>query len=164
MSANNIICVCVDTPLLTVAVLLEELKEVDNWYILGAYLNVPVYMLNKIQSTHTQDGVERCKLEMLQYWLHTNMTASWKDIARVLEQLDMLTLATRLKFKYLMTSPATTAENGVCVCVCVCIARNSNCIADIYYMLRKRGFTRLNTVAMATVMLPSRQRQCSRVF
>ena len=88
--------------------------------MLGACLNVPVSQLNKIQSTHTQDGVERCKLAMLQYWLDTNMTASWRNIARALERMDMLTLAAKLKLKYLVTSPATTAENGVCVCVCVC--------------------------------------------
>ena len=108
----------VDTPLLTVAVLLQELQEVNDWYMLGAYLNVSVRELKKIQATYTQDGVERCKLEMLQYWLDTTMTASWKDIARALEQLNMLTLAARLKLKYLRASPATAAE-GVCVCVCV---------------------------------------------
>ena len=86
-------------------VLLEEIKEITSWYMLGAYLNVPVYQLNKIQSTNTQDGVERCKLEMLQYWLNTTMNASWKDVIRALEQLDMLTLAARLKSKFLWTSP-----------------------------------------------------------
>ena len=109
------------TPL-TVAVLLEELREVDNWYMLGAYLNVPVYQLNKFQSTHghTHDGVERCKLEMLDYWLNTTMTASWKDVARALEQLNMLKLAAIVKSKYLWTQ-------GVCVCVCVC-ARVRVCV------------------------------------
>ena len=86
-------------------VLLEELKEVTSWYMLGAYLNVPVHALEKIRSTHTHDGVERCKLEMLQYWLNTTMNASWKDVTRALEQLDMLTLAARLKSKFLWTSP-----------------------------------------------------------
>ena len=38
---------CVDTTILTVAVLLEELKEVDDWYMLGAYLNVPIRELKK---------------------------------------------------------------------------------------------------------------------
>ena len=85
------------------SVLLEELKEVTDWYILGAYLNVPVYALGKVQSTHTHDGVERCKLEMLQYWLNTTMTASWKDVVRALEKLNMLTLAESLKSKYLST-------------------------------------------------------------
>ena len=110
----------VDTPLLTVSVLLEELQEVDDWYMLGAYLNVPVRELKKIKATHTQDGADRCKLEMLQYWLDTTMTASWKNIARALERLNMLTLAARLKLNYLRTSPATTPE-GVCLCVCVCV-------------------------------------------
>ena len=91
------------------SVLLEELREVDHWFILGVYLNVPVNQLNKIESTHTQDGVERCKLEMLQYWLNTTMTASWKDVTRALEQLDMLTLAAKVKSKYLWMP-------GVCVC------------------------------------------------
>ena len=99
-----------DTSLLTVSLLLEELKEVTDWYILGAYLNVPVHELKKI---NPQDGVERCKLEVLQFWLNTTITASWKDIARALEQLNMLKLAARLKSQYLWTS------GGVCVCVCV---------------------------------------------
>ena len=54
-----LLILCVGTPLLTVAVLLDELKEVDNRYMLGACLNVPV---NKIQSTPTHEGEERCKL------------------------------------------------------------------------------------------------------
>ena len=106
------------------AVLLEELKEVDDWYLLGTYLNVPVHELKKIEATHTQNGVERCKLEMFHYWLETTMTASWKDIARALEQLNMLTLAARLKLNHLKTSLANTAESVcvyVCLCECVCV-------------------------------------------
>ena len=93
-----------DTQLLTVQSLLEELKEVDDWYLFGAYLGVPVHKLNEIQSEHK--GVERCKLDMLQYWLNTTMTASWRDITRALGQMDKLTLAAKLKRKYLwsMTS------------------------------------------------------------
>ena len=107
------------TPL-TVAVLLEELRDVDNWYMLGAYLNVRVNELKKIQSTHTHDGVERCKLEMLQYWLNTTMTAFWKDVVRALEKLDMLTLAAKVKFKYLL-APGVCVCAPVCACTCVCV-------------------------------------------
>ena len=96
----------VDTQLLTVQALLEELKEVDDWYLFGAYLGVPVYKLNDIQSEH-RGVVERCKLNMLQYWLNTTMTASWKDIARAVEQIDKLTLAARLKRNYLWEPPTT---------------------------------------------------------
>ena len=98
------------TQLLTVQTLLEELKEVDDWYLFGAYLGVPVYKLNEIQSEH-RGIVERCKLNMLQYWLNTTMTASWRDIARAVEQMDRLTLAAKLKRKYLWGSPT---PEGMC--------------------------------------------------
>ena len=89
------------------AELLEQLKEVTDWRMLGAYLNVPVHVLDKINIEH--DGVvEHCKMYILQYWLDTTMTASWEDIARALQQLNMLTLAERLK---------STISAGVCVCV-----------------------------------------------
>ena len=104
---------CADTPILTVTVLLEELQQVDDWYMLGAYLNVPVHEMNKISVEHK--GVERCKLYLLQFWLNTTMTASWRDVARAVEQLNLLTLAARLKSKYLWIAP------GECVCVCVCV-------------------------------------------
>ena len=99
MSFHDTLRLYTDTQLPTVQALLEELKEVDDWYLFGAYLGVPVYKLNEIQSE--QRGiVERCKLDMLQYWLNTTMTASWRDIARALEQMDKLTLAAKLKRKY----------------------------------------------------------------
>ena len=98
-------------------ILLEELKEVNDWRMLGAYLNVPKYVLDKINAE--KSSVDHCKLEMLQHWLDTTMTASWNDIARALEQVNQLKMAARLKLKYLRTSPATTPD-GVCVCVCVC--------------------------------------------
>ena len=86
--------------------LLEELKEVDDWYLFGAYLGDPVCKLNEIQSEH-RGVVEICKLNMLQYWLNTTMTASWRDIARAVEQMNRLTLAAKLKRKYLWGPPTT---------------------------------------------------------
>ena len=71
-------------------------------------------------------GWRGCKLEMLQYWLVTTMTASIRDIARALEQLNMLTIVARLKSKYLWTSPATAAD-GVCVC---CYAHQIEVVLD----------------------------------
>ena len=77
--------------------------------MLGVHLYVPVHELKKINA---QDGVERCKLEVLQYWLTNSKTLSWREIVRALEQLNMVALAERLKSEYL---------SGVCVCVCVCV-------------------------------------------
>ena len=109
-----------DTQLLTVQALLEELKEVDDWYLFGAYLGVPVYKLNEIQSEHR--GVERCKLDMLQYWLNTTMTASWRDIARAFEQMNKLTLAAKLKQKYLWSMTSGMHINNYIVTYNCCIS------------------------------------------
>ena len=106
------VCVNTDTQILTVQTLLLELKEVDDWYLFGAYLGVPVYKLKEIQSTSQHRGVERCKLEMLQFWLDSTMTASWKDIVRAVEQTDRLTLASNLKSKYLW-KPFNPLPEGV---------------------------------------------------
>ena len=125
MVTHSFFILCVDTPLLTVAVLLEELKEATDWRLLGAYLNVPKHVLDKINTE--QSSVEYRKMEMLQYWLNNTTTASWSDVPRALEQISMSALAERLKLKYLKTSPTTTTTDGmyvfvyVCVCVCVCV-------------------------------------------
>ena len=69
--------------------------------------------MNEIQSE--QRGIaDRCKLNMLEYWLNTTMTASWRDIARVLEQMDKLTLAVKIKRTHLLKSCTTpTALEGM---------------------------------------------------
>ena len=77
---------------------------------------------------------------MLQYWLDTTMTASWKDVAslRALEHLSMLTLAARLKLKYLNTSMAATTD-GVCACVCVhacvCVFTTTCTVNELFMLL-----------------------------
>ena len=117
---SRLIYTCVDTPLLTVALLLDELKEVDNWFMLGTHLNVLPCELNKIKVTYAHEGVERCKMEMLQYWLDNAKTPSWKDIVGALEQLNMLQLVLRLTRKYVMRKSPATPGVFSCVHVCLC--------------------------------------------
>ena len=100
----------VDNSLPTLQRLLEELRNVDNWFLLGIFLSVPVKQLQKIESLHRGE-VERCKIDMLQYWLDNNVTASWKDVVRALEQTNQLVLAETVKHKYLLS---TTADQGEC--------------------------------------------------
>ena len=107
---------CADTPVLTA--MLEELQEVSDWHILGAYLDVPKHVLDRINTE--QSNVKSCKIEMLQYWLDNTETASWSDVAGALEQTNHLRLAARLRLKY-WRMPLGTIPDGVCVCVCVCV-------------------------------------------
>ena len=101
----------VDKSIPTLQRLLEELKDVDNWFVLGIFLGIPVKQLQKIESSYRQGEVERCKIDMLQYWLDNNVTPSWKDVVRALEQTNQLVLAETVKHKYLLS---TTVDQGEC--------------------------------------------------
>ena len=85
----------------TVQLLLEELRQVDDWYPLGVTLGVPTQKLRDIQTSNSQGGIQRWSIDMFQYWLKSTPTASWKDVISALEQLEHLTLAARLKAKYM---------------------------------------------------------------
>ena len=91
----------VDIPAPEIHQLLEELKPVDNWYLFGVKLEVPVYELNKIKASEAQGEIELYKTHTFRYWLNSNPNASWKDVVRALEQIDNLLLASQVKAKYL---------------------------------------------------------------
>ena len=103
--------------LLTVQLVIKELKTLDDWFMFGVTLGVIVSELRKIESAY-KGSIERCKVETIQYWLDNNADASWKEVAQALEQIDQLALAAKVKKKYLWT---TCEQEGVCVCVCVCL-------------------------------------------
>ena len=90
-----------DLPIPTLKELLKELSKVEKWFMLGIFLDVPVDQLEKIESSHQQRDLERCMIDMLKYWLNNNVSASWKDVVRALEQIDQLVLAATVKQKYL---------------------------------------------------------------
>ena len=104
--------------LLTVQLVIKELKTLDDWFVFGVALGVPVSELRKIESAHLKGSVERCKIDTVQYWLDNNADASWKVVARALDFIDKPLLAATVKQKYLWT---TCEREGVCACVCVCV-------------------------------------------
>ena len=73
------LCCCMYAGISFLRQLLEELKDVDNWFVLGIFLGVPVKQLQEIESSHRGE-VEGCMIAMLQYWLNKNVTPSWKDV------------------------------------------------------------------------------------
>ena len=75
----------------------------DNWFLFGVMLSVPVCELNKIKSSVAQGEIELYKTHTFQYWLDRSPTASWKDVVRALEQIDHLRLASQVKEKYLLS-------------------------------------------------------------
>ena len=87
----------------TLKKLLEALKKLENWFLFGAMLGVPVSELKKIEFNHPKDS-DRCKLEMLQYWLDTEVVPTWNEVVRTLEKIDQLALAAGVKDEYSMPS------------------------------------------------------------
>ena len=59
-------------------------------FLFGAMLGVPVSQLKKIELDHQTDS-DRCKLELLQYWLDNNLGPfTWNEIVQALEKTDQL--------------------------------------------------------------------------
>ena len=103
---------CAGTP--SLQQLLKALKTVENWFVFGAMLGVPVPQLKKIKSS-CQGDVELCKIDMLQYWLDNNLVPTWNEVILALEESDQLALAAQIKHEYLLLAPVSE-EKGICDC------------------------------------------------
>ena len=107
---NNLLCArTVGSRTPTLQQLLNALKKLENWFMFGATLGVPVSQLKKIESNHHKDS-DRCKLEMLQYWLDSNSDTTWNEIVQGLEETDQLALANQIKHN--LESATVNEEEG----------------------------------------------------
>ena len=95
----------------------------SDWFVLGIALGVPIGKMRSIEVSYLKEGVKRCMVEMLQYWLDTTPAACWQQVSSALEQVDLITLASRVKQKYLWADH----PEGVCLCVCVCVCVCKQC-------------------------------------
>ena len=102
---------CLGTPKLQQ--LLDALKKSENWFLFGAMLGVPVSQLRKIELDHQKDS-DRCKLELLQYWLDNKLVPTWNEIVQALEKTDQLALAAQIKQDYLWPSAVSEEEGMLC--------------------------------------------------
>ena len=84
-------------------------------------LGVPVSQLKKIELHHQKDS-DRCKLELLQYWLDNTTVPTWNEIVQALEKTDQLALAAQIKHDYmnLWSTSAAISEEESMLCVCMC--------------------------------------------
>ena len=97
-----------DIPVPTVQLLIKELNDVDDWYMFGVILGVPVSQLKKIKSSNPHGGVERWLVDMFDYWIK-NSDPSWREIFEALASLKRRDLAAQVEKKYLSSPiPATT--------------------------------------------------------
>ena len=86
-------------------------------------LGVPVSQLKKIELDHQKDS-NRCKLELLQYWLDTTLSPTWNEIIQALEKTDQLALAALIKHDYLWSTVVIEEEGMPCI--------DNVCVLNIY--------------------------------
>ena len=89
-------------PVPTLQAMLVHLSEVgSDWFVFGIALGVPISKLKSINVSYLKEGVKRCIVEMLKYWLDTTPGACWEHVTAALEQVGLITLASQVKQKYL---------------------------------------------------------------
>ena len=88
----------------TVESLIQELKNVEDWFDLGLILKVPKGRLTSFQSDDSTTGSGGPMAKMLEYWLVKNPGATWQDLIDALEKMDdQEELIARLRGYYINT-------------------------------------------------------------
>ena len=77
--------------------LLNELKDVDDWFELGVYLNVPDHKLREIGQDY--GDTDECKIEMILLWRQL-CVPTWEAITTALSEIGMHTLVAKIANKY----------------------------------------------------------------
>ena len=75
------------------------------WYVFGTLLRISPSDLDIIKASYPHEGVQYWKIKMFRLWLRSDPNASWKDVVRALEKAKHLSLAARLKKKYVLPLP-----------------------------------------------------------
>ena len=91
---------------LTLREIENELSKVTaaSWFSLGVQLGVGLEKLREIEKDHRQDA-QRCKTEVLDWWLQNAPEISWNKLAQALEAMGgHATLVQNLKTKVLSLS------------------------------------------------------------
>ena len=86
-------------------------------------LGVPVSQLKKIELDHQKDS-DRCKLELLQYWLNNTLDPTWNAIVQALEKTDQLALAAQIKHDHLLLTKGILCRDIIIiVCIIICLSK-----------------------------------------
>ena len=66
--------------------ILKDTKEVRSWFSLGIQLGIETSDLNAIERQFGGD-TERCKVEVIEYWLRNAPEPTWNKLARAVEDM-----------------------------------------------------------------------------
>ena len=77
----------------------NELCEVVDWQKLGVHLEVPNHRLSIIERNYPHD-IERCRREMLDWWMNNRVMRSWAVIVQALIKIEKGVRAHEIANKY----------------------------------------------------------------
>ena len=77
---------------LTNATLIKATESLSDWRKLGTYLDIEAHVLRNIEKNHPGDA-GRCRDDMVETWLHTNPSATWKDVMKAVGKLPDVAIA-----------------------------------------------------------------------
>ena len=79
----------------------RELGETGSWMHLGLYLGLPKHKLNEIHADYGTQGLQRCKLEMLDSVLNSHGdTLSWDTVVEAVSKTGNNRVAKKIAEKH----------------------------------------------------------------
>ena len=89
-----------------------ELRNVENWYLLGLQLNISKDILDSIEKTHDM-RVRRC-IEMVQHWISNSNNPTWEAVHEALRNIGESVIAAKIAGKFNI-QPSITREEKLLV-------------------------------------------------
>ena len=86
-------------PTFTFKNIITELKAVVEWKTLGVQLDIRATKIKEIE-VNNRYQVAECKHDMVQFWLESDTSCSWKRLIDALITCDHLVLAEEIRCTY----------------------------------------------------------------
>ena len=94
----------------TLQLLAQELHHVARWQTLGIFLSMMEDEITVIEQDHPAGDTARRRTAMLDKWLKKQEKPSWMSIIGALEKMSEMSLANKLRSKYMSPSQQPTAD------------------------------------------------------
>ena len=86
-------------PTFTFKNIINALKPVVEWKTLGVQLDISATRIKEID-VNNRGHVAECKHDMIQFWLESDTSCSWKKLIEALNMCDQLVLTERIRSTY----------------------------------------------------------------
>ena len=86
-----------------------ELKDFENWYLLGLQLSISTDVLDFIEKTHNT-RTRQC-IEMARHWINNSKNATWEAVHEALRNIGESVIAEKLAREYSIQPSITRKEN-----------------------------------------------------